>query len=130
MVKYHILGLLFCWGGGGGRQGAVLSGYLPEILFCRLRCLYLKSPKQTRPYPYPILISPPHTYVCKLEGDTGVSSQTSPVPLPQKCISSRPNPTKKLGGNPVPFHSWKNDSHSLPLPCCIFFFFAEICQLQ
>ncbi len=60
-----------------------------------------------------------------LEGDTGVNSQTSPVPLPQKLISSRPNPTKKLGENPVPFHSRKNDSHSR-----VFFFFAEICQLQ
>ncbi len=50
--------------------------------------------------------------VCVLEGDTGVNSQTSPVPLPQKLISSRPNPTKKLGENPVPFHSRKNDSHS------------------
>ncbi len=49
-----------------------------------------------------------------LEGDTGVNSQTSPVPLPQKCISSHSNPTKKLGENPVPFHSRKNDSHSLP----------------
>ncbi len=38
----------------------------------------------------------------QLEGDTGVNSQTSPVPLPQKLISSRPNPTKKLGENPVP----------------------------
>ncbi len=38
----------------------------------------------------------------RLEGDTGVNSQTSPVPLPQKLISSRPNPTKKLGENPVP----------------------------
>jgi len=37
--------------------------------------------------------------------------------------SSRPNPTKKLGENPVPFHSRKNDSHSLPLPCWAFFFF-------
>ncbi len=37
-----------------------------------------------------------------LEGDTRVDSQTSPVPLPQKLISSRPNPTKKLGENPVP----------------------------
>jgi len=60
--------------------------------------------------------------VCVLEGDTGVNSQTSPVPLPQKCISSRPNPTKKLGENPVPFHSRKND--------LLLFFFAEICQLQ
>ncbi len=47
-----------------------------------------------------------------LEGDTGVNSQTSPVSLPQKLISSRPNPTKKLGKNPVPFHSRKKDSHS------------------
>ncbi len=67
--------------------------------------------------------------VYAVEGDTGVNSQTSPVPLPQKLISSRPNPTKKLGENPVPFHSRKNDSHCLPLPCCIFIFF-EICQLQ
>ncbi len=59
--------------------------------------------------------------VCVLEGDTGVNSQTSPVPLPQKLISSRPNPTKKLGENPVTFHSRKNDSHSLPLPCRVFF---------
>ncbi len=59
--------------------------------------------------------------MCILEGDTGVDFQTSPVPLPQKIISSRPNPTKKLGENPVPFHSRKNDSHSLPLPCCVFF---------
>ncbi len=57
---------------------------------------------------------------CVLEGDTGVNSQTSPVPLPQKLISSRPNPTKKLGENPVPFHSRKNDSPSLPLPCRFF----------
>ncbi len=57
-----------------------------------------------------------------LEGDTGVNSQTSPVPLPQKLISSRPNPTKKLGENPVPFHARKNDSHSLPLP---FFFLCR-----
>ncbi len=61
---------------------------------------------------------------CSLEGDTGVDFQTSPVPLPQKKISSHPNPTKKLGENPVPFHSRKNDSHSLPLPCfCVFFCF-------
>ncbi len=60
----------------------------------------------------------------------GVNSQTSPVPLTQKLISSRPNPTKKLGENPVPFHSRMNDSHSLPLPCCCFFFVAKICQLQ
>ncbi len=39
---------------------------------------------------------------CSVEGDTGVNSQTSPVPLPQKLFSSRPNPTKKLGENPVP----------------------------
>ncbi len=38
----------------------------------------------------------------RVEGDTGVNSQTSPVPLPQTFISSRPNPTKKLGENPVP----------------------------
>ncbi len=61
----------------------------------------------------------------ELEGDTGVNSQTSPVPVPQKWISSRPNPTKKLGENPVPFHSRKNDSHSLPLPCFFFFFFCR-----
>ncbi len=30
---------------------------------------------------------------------------------------------EKTGENPVPFHSRKNDSHSLPLPCCFFFFF-------
>ncbi len=30
----------FLLGGGGvDRQGVVLSGYLPEMLFCRLRCL-------------------------------------------------------------------------------------------
>ncbi len=27
--------------GGRDRQGVVLSGYLPEMLFCRLRCLDL-----------------------------------------------------------------------------------------
>ncbi len=63
-----------------------------------------------------------------VEGDTGVNSQTSPVPLPQKWISSGPNPTKKLGGNPVPLlEEW------LPLPCWGFIFdnfFAQICQLQ
>ncbi len=52
----------------------------------------------------------------EIEGDTGVDFQTSPIPLPQKKISSRPNPTKKLGENPVPFQSRKNDFHSLPLP--------------
>ncbi len=57
--------------------------------------------------------------VCVLEGDTGVNSQTSPVPLPQKLISSRPNPTKKLGENPIPSHSR-----------VVVFFSAEICQLQ
>ncbi len=40
--------------------------------------------------------------MCILEGGTGVNSQTSPVPLPQKLISSRPNPTKKLEENPAP----------------------------
>ncbi len=30
----------FLFGGGGrDRQGVVLSGYLPEMLCCRLRCL-------------------------------------------------------------------------------------------
>ncbi len=29
-----------------------------------------------------------------------MNSQTSPVSLPQKLISSRPNPMKKLGENP------------------------------
>ncbi|KAI2664199.1 hypothetical protein H4Q32_002341 [Labeo rohita] len=51
-----------------------------------------------------------------VEGDTGVDFQISPVPLPQKKIPSHPNPTKKLGKNPVPSQSRKNDSHSLPLP--------------
>ncbi len=57
--------------------------------------------------------------VCVLEGDTGVNSQTFPIPLPQKLISSRPNPTKKLG-------EW------LPFPPSpvLLFFFAEICLLQ
>ncbi len=68
-------------------------------------------------------------FVFELEGDTGVNSQTSPVSLPQKCISSRPNPMKNLGENPVP--STPIDSHSLPLPCCFFLcFFADNCQLQ
>ncbi len=39
----------------------------------------------------------------ELKGDTGVDFQTSPIPLPQKKISSRPNPMKKLGE--MPFHS-------------------------
>ncbi len=51
-------------------------------------------------------------------------------PTPTNFNLFRPNPTKKLGENPVPFHTRKNDSHSLPLPCRFFFFFAEICQLQ
>ncbi len=58
----------------------------------------------------------------RLEGDTGVNSQTSPVPLPQKLISSRPQSHEKTGGKSRPVHSRKNDSHSLPLPCCCFFF--------
>ncbi len=37
------------------------------------QCWYLKSPKQTRPYPQkglaPILIAPPHTYVRNLGND-------------------------------------------------------------
>ncbi len=28
----------------------------------------------------------------------------------------------QLPTNPIPFHSRKNDSHSLPLPCCFFLF--------
>ncbi len=53
---------------------------------------------------------------------------------------SHPTPTKmylfpsqshdKTGRKSRPVHSRKNDSHSLPLPCCCFFFFTEICQLQ
>ncbi len=48
---------------------------------------------------------------------------------------SRPTPTKnnlflsqsheKTGENPVPFHSRKNDSHSLPLPCCCLVFLPK-----
>ncbi len=60
-----------------------------------------------------------------IEGDTGVNSQTSPVPLPQKLISSRPNPQKNWRKIPVPFHSRKNDTHSLPLPCCCYFFLPK-----
>ncbi len=48
-----------------------------------------------------------------IEGDTGVDFQTSPAPLPQKKkISSRPNPTKKLGENPVPFFFFLSVSYS------------------
>ncbi len=69
---------------------------------------------------YRQFINFPFSYRCiTIEGDPGVDFQTSPVPLPQKKISSRPNPTKKSGGNPVPFYSQKKDSHSFPLP---FFF--------
>ncbi len=75
-----------------------------------------------------------HPYVKKevcseLEGDTGVNSQTSPVPLPQKLISSRPNPTKKLGENPVP----STPGRMTPIPShsrVVVFFFADNCQLQ
>ncbi len=56
-----------------------------------------------------------------LEDDTGVNSQTSPVPLPQKLISSNPDPIPRTGGKSRPVHSRKNDSHSLPLPCRVFF---------
>ncbi len=66
----------------------------------------------------------------QLEDDTGVNSQTSPVPLPQKNFSSRPNPTKKLGENPVP----STPGRMTPIPShsrvVVLFFFAEICQLQ
>ncbi len=65
----------------------------------------------------------------ELEGDTGVNSQTSPVPLPQKLIPSRPNPTKKLGENPVP----STPGRMTPIPShsrVVVFFFAEICQLH
>ncbi len=41
---------------------------------------------------------------------------------PIKKISTRPNPMKKLGENTVPFQSWKKDSHSLPLPFCVFIY--------
>ncbi len=65
-----------------------------------------------------------------LEGDMGVNSQTSPVPLPQKLISSRPNPTKKLGENPVP----STPGRMTPIPShsrvVVVFFCADICQLQ
>ncbi len=60
---------------------------------------------------------PPKCCRSLVEGDTGVDFQTSPVPRPQKKILFRPNPTKKLGENPVPSHSRKNDSHS-----CLFLF--------
>ncbi len=64
-----------------------------------------------------------------LEGDMGVNSQTSPIPLPQKLISSRPNPTKNLGENPVP----STPGRMTPIPShsrVVVVFFAEICQLQ
>ncbi len=59
-----------------------------------------------------------------VEGDTGVNSQTSPIPLPQKCISSRPNPMKKLGENPVP----STPGRMTPIPShsrVVFFFFRR-----
>ncbi len=49
---------------------------------------------------------------CAVEGDMGLDFQTSPIPLAQEKISFHPNPAKKTGENPVPFQSWKNDSHS------------------
>ncbi len=58
-----------------------------------------------------------------VEGDTGVNSQTSPVPLPQKFISSRPNPMKKLGENHVP----STPGRMTPIPShsrVVFFFFS------
>ncbi len=33
-------------GGGRDRQGVVLSGYLPEMLFCRLRCLRARGERR------------------------------------------------------------------------------------
>ncbi len=69
----------------------------------------------------------PHTITSPLEGDTGVNSQTSPVPLPQKIISSRPNPTKKLGENPVPSRS--TPGRMTPIPShsrvVVFFFLPK-----
>ncbi len=60
-----------------------------------------------------------------VEGDTGVNSQTSPVPLPQKLISSRPNPMKKLGENPVP----STPGRMTPIPShsrvVVFFFWPK-----
>ncbi len=48
----------------------------------------------------------------------------------QTLISSRPNPHEK-NWRKIPFHSRKNDSHSLPLRVFFFFFFfADNCQLQ
>ncbi len=38
-ISYPWPPFLLGGGGGGDRQGVVLSGYLPEMLFCRLRCL-------------------------------------------------------------------------------------------
>ncbi len=57
---------------------------------------------------------------CAVEGDMGLDFQTSPVPLAKEKISFHPNPAKKTGENPVPFQSWKNDSHSR-----FFFFFFQ-----
>ncbi len=91
----------------------------PVLHFCRT--VQLTSEHAKCIYPILFIIAFVCLFVHTLEGDTGVNSQTSPVPLPQKFISSRPNPMKKLGENPVPLHSRKNDSHSLPLPCCCFF---------
>ncbi len=93
----------------------------PVLHFCRT--VQLTSEHAKCIYPILFIIAFVCLSVHTLEGDTGVNSQTSPVPLPQKLISSRPNPMKKLGENPVPFHSRKNDSHSLPLPVLFFFFF-------
>ncbi len=62
----------------------------------------------------------------RVEGDTGVNSQTSPIPLSQKLISSRPNPTKKLGENPVP----STPGRMTPIPShsrvVVFFFFRNL----
>ncbi len=58
-------------GGGGGRdrQGVVLSGYLPEMLFCRLRCLvWFISCLDTKSLFYSILfhnqVVNPYYYYC------------------------------------------------------------------
>ncbi len=62
----------------------------------------------------------------ELEGDTGVDFQTSPIPLPQKKISSRPNPMKKLGEMPsrsTPGEEWFPFP---PTPVLLFFWSKSV----
>lgn len=57
-----------------------------------------------------------------LSGSAFVGHHPNHTHSHKKKILSRSNPTKKLGENPVPFHSRENDAHFLPLSCFFFFF--------